>query len=62
MDQTSQRIDQREDVLRIFYEMGWEDVDRIEEWDGSDIDQLRDVLDEDEFQTLLSELADADDV
>jgi len=61
MEPTKQK-DRKEEVERLFDEMGWEDVDRIDEWDGSDIEQLREVLTEEEFDSLLEELDDFEEL
>lgn len=48
------------DVERVFYDMGWENVEWLEEWDGHDLDALHEILNEEQYQTLLDELADED--
>jgi hypothetical protein len=52
--------DRREQVERIFYEMGWEDMERLDEWDGDDFETLREILTPEEFEALLDELPEAD--
>ena len=43
-------------VERILYEMGWEGLDRLDEWDGEDLDYLREELNEEEYRFLLDRL------
>jgi uncharacterized protein (DUF2267 family) len=52
--------DRRERIERIFNDMGWEDIERLDEWDGDDIEALRELLSEEEFDTLLDELPEED--
>ena len=48
----------RRRVERVFFELGWENVEDIDEWDGADLEALRRVLGEERFQALLDELGD----
>ena len=50
----------RQQVERILFEMGWEELDRLDEWDGKDLDFLRKELDEEEFQFLLDRLQESE--
>ncbi len=43
-------------VERILYEMGWEGLDRLDEWDGEDLDSLREQLNAEEYRFLLDRL------
>ena len=45
------------EVLRIFDESGWERDEVLDEWDGRDVEDLRDVLGEEQYQALLDELS-----
>ena len=60
-----EKIDPRERrrrVLRIFDEESWGNLELVDGWDGDDLDELKTVLGEEEFQVLLDRLAgDADD-
>ena len=51
----------RADVERFFNEMGWEDIERLDEWDGEDLDFLRRELSEEEYQALLDHLEETED-
>jgi hypothetical protein len=48
----------RQHVLEIFDEEGWGSLELVDEWDGDDLDELRPILKEEEFQTLLDRLRD----
>ena len=50
----------RTDVERFLYDRGWEDLDRLDEWDGEDLDFLRSALSQDEFQALLDHLEESE--
>ena len=50
---------QRARVERVFFEQGWDNVDEIVDWDGDDLDALREFLSEEQFETLLDELSEA---
>ena len=50
----------RTDVERFLYDRGWEDLDRLDEWDGEDLDFLRSALTQDEFQALLDHLEESE--
>jgi hypothetical protein len=49
------------EVRRIFEEQGFRNLELLEEWDGHELDDLSDFLTEEEYQTLLDELADWDE-
>ena len=49
-----------EEIERIFGEMGWENLDWLASWDGEDLEALREILDDEQFQTVLDELEDQD--
>jgi hypothetical protein len=58
------RIDpheRRRRVLRIFDEESWGNLELVDAWDGEDVDELRNILGEEEFQILLDRLADVDE-
>lgn len=46
------------EVQRLFYEEGLGDPDLLEEWDGEDVEALREFLTEEEYQTLIDHLED----
>lgn len=61
MDGTKHERDTRREVVeRIFDEMGWENLEWVQEWDGAAIEDLREVLTEEQFQALLDQLQDQD--
>ncbi len=47
-------------IARILTEMGWENAAWLEQWDGRDVEALREHLSEEEFQHLLDELEQED--
>ena len=49
--------DRRRELERIVVEQGWEDLEGLEDWDGEDLDELRELLSDDQFETLLDELS-----
>ena len=51
----------RAEVERFFDEMGWEDLDRLDEWDGEDLEYLRRALSQEEYQALLDHLEETQD-
>ena len=53
-DPTSRRAE----VERICGEMGWETLEWLQEWDGEALADLREVLDEEQYQALLDQLQD----
>ena len=64
MKTTHEKIDpraRRRRVLRIFDEESWGNLELVDAWDGEDLDELRTVLGEEEFQILLDRLADVDE-
>ena len=48
---------QRQRVLRIFQEEDWGNLELVDEWDGEDVDELKTILSDEEFQTLLDRLS-----
>ncbi len=52
--------ERRDHVLRIFEDEGWGNLELLDGWDGDELDELKDILDPEEFQTLLDRLRDAD--
>ena len=50
----------RREVLRIFDEESWGNLELLDGWDGEDLDELKSILDEEEFQVLLDRLRDVD--
>ena len=48
----------RDRVERVFYEMGWDNLEDIGDWSGEDLDALREILPEEQFEALLDQLAD----
>lgn len=53
--------ERRRHVLRIFDEQSWGNLELLDAWDGEDVDELKNILTEEEFQTLLDRLADLDE-
>lgn len=51
----------RREVLRIFDQESWGNLELLDAWDGEDLDELKNILDEEEFQTLLDRLREADE-
>lgn len=47
-------------VRRIFEESGFGNIELLDEWDGHELEDLRDLLSDEEFQQLLDELQDQD--
>lgn len=47
-------------VERALYELGWENVEWLEEWDGEDVESLREVLSEEQYQALADQLQEQD--
>lgn len=43
-------------VERFLYESGWQSLDRLEEWDGDDLEFLRRELGEEQFAAVLDHL------
>jgi hypothetical protein len=50
----------RDSVERVFYEMGWDNLEDIGDWGGEDLETLRQMLPEEQFQALVDQLADTD--
>lgn len=61
MRRTPEQEDRMREVRRIFEEQGFRNLELLEEWDGHELDDLSDFLTEEEYQTLLDELADWDE-
>jgi hypothetical protein len=47
--------------MRIFEEEGWGSLELVDEWDGHDLEELRSLLRESEYETLLDRLKDQQD-
>lgn len=47
----------RRHVRRILEECDWGRLEDIDEWDGEDLEALRETLGEEQYQTLLDKLA-----
>lgn len=45
--------ERRRQILRIFQEQEWGNVELLDGWDGVDLDELRPLLDEDDFERLM---------
>ena len=45
-------------IERIFDEQGWENADWLEAWDGEILEDLREVLSDQQYQTLVDRLQD----
>jgi len=50
-----ERAERAREIRRIFEDQGFE-LELLERWDGDDVEQLREVLTPEEFETLLDEL------
>lgn len=50
--------ERRNEVERILDELGAEAVDDLGDWDGQDIEDLRKILDDDQFEALMDQLSD----
>jgi hypothetical protein len=51
----------RDRVLEIFENQDWGNIELLDGWDGEDLEELRTILDEEEYQILLDQLEDLDD-
>lgn len=58
MNEQSEKLVRVEEVKRIIEEYGFAQPEAFESWDGEDLNDLREFLTDDEFQTLLDELED----
>ena len=47
------RADRKASVERTYLEQGFEGVERLDEWDGEDLEFLCSLLHEEDFQALL---------
>jgi len=45
--------DRRRQVIRIFQQEEWGNVELLDGWDGVDLDELRPLLDEDDYERLM---------
>ena len=54
------RHERRRTVMRIFEEEGWGSLELVDGWDGEELEELRPILSDQEFQTLLDRLKDQD--
>lgn len=50
------RHQRRRAVMRIFEEEGWGSLELVDDWTGEDLAELRAILRESEYQTLLDRL------
>ena len=48
-------------VRQIFEDRDWGNVELLEGWDGKELDELRSILSDEEFETLLDELAETEE-
>jgi hypothetical protein len=51
----------RDRVLQIFENQEWGNLELLDGWDGEDLEELRTILDEEEYQILLDQLEDLED-
>lgn len=56
-----QQKQRRQEVLRIFEQERWGNLELLDGWDGDELDELKTLLDEEEFQTLLDRLREQDE-
>lgn len=61
MDTESKPRQRRHAVLRIFREEDWGNLELLDAWDGENLDELKTLLDDEEFQKLLDRLQEDDD-
>jgi hypothetical protein len=54
------RDDRRREVERLLDEMGAENLDGFDDWDGDDLDALQNILDEDQYEALMDRIAEED--
>lgn len=45
-------------VRRIFEDQGFGSLERLDDWDGAELEELRDVLTPEEYEILLDQLQD----
>ena len=45
--------ERRRQVIRLFQQMEWGNVELLDGWDGLDLAELRTLLDEDDYERLL---------
>jgi hypothetical protein len=50
----------RKKVERFLYDAGWQQLDRLDEWDGQDLEFLRRELGEEQFAALLDHLGESE--
>lgn len=48
----------RHDIEAFFVEQGFGNVELLEGWDGEDLDDLRDLLTDEEFERLIDRFGD----
>lgn len=53
-------LERRRQVIRIFEDQDWGNLELLDAWDGEHLDELRDLLDAEEFQTLVDQLEEDD--
>ena len=56
----SERSDRIESVRRIFEDQGFGNLELLEGWEGDELEELRELLTEQEFETLLDQLSAGD--
>lgn len=49
---------ERERVERVFQEQGWENLQDIDDWRGDDLEALRSLMSEEQYEALVDALAD----
>jgi hypothetical protein len=47
--------------MRVFEEEGWGSLELVDDWDGEDLAELRSLLRDSEFETLLDRLRETGD-
>jgi hypothetical protein len=53
--------ERRRRVQRIFEQEDWGNLELLDGWDGEDLEELKSILNEQEFETLLDRLRDQED-
>ncbi len=47
-------------VERVFDEQGWDNID-LDQWEGDELEDLRGLMTDEQFQALVDALAESDD-
>lgn len=47
----------RQRVERVFQEQGWDNVEDIDDWGGEELEALRSMLSEEQYEALLDALS-----